>query len=447
MERVIMSRIPRSKPVTIKVDAWFISIFSMLFWSYHYTALEILHISSTMILGIELLAVIIPMILTARLEVAYITPLLFWQIFWCATMFNNYYVQSSSYSRPVAFLLVLLLAYGLQFSDQWYRAIIKCVLFFSWEHFILGWLFLLCSPLYRSLIVPLFARDLRPRLLEYHNSRIIVGLCEHYSTSGVYFALACIACFSIWLYDRMNVKKIVALLLMVISLLMTQKRGPLAFMFLSLFLVFLTVNKINAKLVVRGIIALFALVICFLILAQQFPELAIVFERFHMDSGSDLLNGRGELYELALNMFRENPVMGSGWGQYRMYTRLHMGKGLNSTVEFSAHNIYLQVFAEIGIVGGIAFVILLMGGVLITRFVLKKHVAHHAEEKEEGIALCFSLGMQLFFILYGISGNPIYDPQCFIPYFMSLAIPFSVSFRYRHRIEKRRWRGEKPKKL
>ena len=34
----------------------------------------------------------------------------------------------------------------------------------------------------------------------------------------------------------------------------------------------------------------------------------------------------------------------------------------------------------------------------------------------------FSLAMQIFFILYGFTGNPLYDREMFVPYFIACAI-------------------------
>ena len=34
----------------------------------------------------------------------------------------------------------------------------------------------------------------------------------------------------------------------------------------------------------------------------------------------------------------------------------------------------------------------------------------------------FSLAMQIFFLLYGFTGNPLYDREMFVPYFIACAI-------------------------
>ena len=33
---------------------------------------------------------------------------------------------------------------------------------------------------------------------------------------------------------------------------------------------------------------------------------------------------------------------------------------------------------------------------------------------------------QIFFLVYCFSGNPLYDPQCYIPYFMSCVGVFAI---------------------
>ena len=40
--------------------------------------------------------------------------------------------------------------------------------------------------------------------------------------------------------------------------------------------------------------------------------------------------------------------------------------------------------------------------------------------------LVVSLAIQLFFLLYGITGNPLYDKEMFVPYFLACAITWNI---------------------
>lgn len=74
------------------------------------------------------------------------------------------------------------------------------------------------------------------------------------------------------------------------------------------------------------------------------------------------IQGRTSENLVALNMFRDNPILGVGIGNYNTYYLSYSRKlGLDSRLQNrSAHNLYLEVAAERGVVGLIVF-----GGIVI----------------------------------------------------------------------------------
>jgi len=73
-----------------------------------------------------------------------------------------------------------------------------------------------------------------------------------------------------------------------------------------------------------------------------------VLERFREDA----LAVRGEIWRATLRMIGEHPVFGVGLGAFAtVYPRYDASPGLRYTAE--AHNDYLQLLAEVGIVGGL----------------------------------------------------------------------------------------------
>jgi O-antigen ligase len=75
----------------------------------------------------------------------------------------------------------------------------------------------------------------------------------------------------------------------------------------------------------------------------------------------DPTTGRAHFWSVTLDMIKANPVVGTGLGAYGvMYTRYDTRNGLFRLEQ--AHNDYLQVFSDAGVVGGalaLAFVVLL----------------------------------------------------------------------------------------
>jgi hypothetical protein len=79
-------------------------------------------------------------------------------------------------------------------------------------------------------------------------------------------------------------------------------------------------------------------------------------EHFTEFSGS----GRDEFWRVAIDAFDEDPVLGHGAGTYRISWHLLRD---NSVTNLDAHSLYLQAFAELGVVGGL--LVLAMIGTLL----------------------------------------------------------------------------------
>ena len=75
-------------------------------------------------------------------------------------------------------------------------------------------------------------------------------------------------------------------------------------------------------------------------------------------------SGRDEFWRVAVDAFDEKPLLGDGAGTYRLSWHLLRH---NSVDNLDAHSLYLQAFAELGIVGGV-LLLAMMGTLLWTGF-------------------------------------------------------------------------------
>ena len=82
------------------------------------------------------------------------------------------------------------------------------------------------------------------------------------------------------------------------------------------------------------------------------------------------------------------------------------------------HNVYIQLLCETGIVG----FLIIIGLMIIILHKTYKLIDYHKKNKTMLPSLLFSLGYQIFFLLYCMSGNPLYDPQCYVLYFVVIGI-------------------------
>src|SRR6266478_3639304 len=129
------------------------------------------------------------------------------------------------------------------------------------------------------------------------------------------------------------------------ALYLTQSRGGLvAYGALSLVCIWYLTPKFSTRL---GIVLLIVLLV-----AIAVPSLTQHSERLlNVDEETQL--SRIALWEAARLTFLEHPILGTGYGNYRMYNADITGGLLD------AHNLYLQYLAEIGIIGSLTFIALM----------------------------------------------------------------------------------------
>jgi O-antigen ligase len=92
-----------------------------------------------------------------------------------------------------------------------------------------------------------------------------------------------------------------------------------------------------------------------------------------------------------------------------------------------AHNVYLQLLAEVGILGFLIFIFIFLYS-LIKTISLFRNIGNNEIHLTDDYHyyLSFSLAMQVYFLVYCLSGNPLYDAQVFYPYVVACAISYSI---------------------
>jgi O-antigen ligase len=119
-------------------------------------------------------------------------------------------------------------------------------------------------------------------------------------------------------------------------------------------------RRLVRAVLLRGAMALgLAIALCLGALALGGPD---VFSRLlGTASFEDPTTGRGHFWRVTLEVIKHHPVIGSGLGSLGViYTRYDSGHGLYRLEQ--AHNDYLQILSDAGIVGGLlgaAFVVIL----------------------------------------------------------------------------------------
>lgn len=291
--------------------------------------------------------------------------------------------------------------------------------------FSLGSVIYLCFPgFYRSAILPAFTGSSQyGRLVRWtrRTSYLIVpGFTNQTSFTACFFiyGIGYILCrysrgrrFTAWEYGL--------LFLFTVCLVLTNKRAHFLFTMLALMSVFyLSASKEQRgyRLIRMAALLIAAAVVLYILVSTVdigvFKKIRTMF--VHLSNDEDIASGRGELGVLAIKYFLKKPLFGIGWDGFMTIPELE--------VPIQVHNIYLELLCETGIIGFSVMVFFFFWS-----FRAAVRSCRYYANGPEAAAARFCLFIQTFFLLYGLTGNPLYDPPYFIPYFLVCAFSFAFS--------------------
>ena len=216
--------------------------------------------------------------------------------------------------------------------------------------------------------------------------------------------------------NKISKFKFISLILMVIALCCTGKR-MLFLIFILILFIFIIFN-LNKKYVKKYIQIIPIVVLILTIIFTLVPNTTTVFERFtNNDKNNNTIDSRSdEFWTYTFKMFNEKPMLGYGINTFIPYI-----KNFRTTSIYNAHNIYFQILGETGIIGFLIFSSLLISNIIHTLKLLKKYKNTSIKE-----ILNFSLGIQILLILYGITGNTLYEFSQITIYLLTIAINCNI---------------------
>lgn len=321
--------------------------------------------------------------------------------------------------------MTLCFFYSLRLEN--YRKGMKLMVGFA-VFYALGVLLQKLAPILYEAVLLLFPSAIKKNLK--------VGFSGNGAFSAAYIVSGIIA--SLALADgRRKPRKWILPAFLFFALLYTGKRGHVLFMVLALLLCYL--------LPVRGVkkfkrywyifIALLAVLAVMLALGDFLARIPFVGEIVEtvngVLAGEDVTSSRSSLFAWAWLLFLRNPLLGIGWGNFRTTT----AGNATYSAELDTHNIYLQLLCETGIIGFVFFILVF---ILFWRAAQKDYCTLMRTPEGQASpwrkALYFSLLYQSFFLLYGLTGNPLYDQHNQIMYLFACSIVMAYRYLNRRRI-------------
>jgi O-antigen ligase len=251
------------------------------------------------------------------------------------------------------------------------------------------------------------------------------GFTAHYSTNAIYLALGAIGSFCCSLKHR-SIRWKVAFVLTLFALILTTKRAHLGFGAVALIVAYYVYgSKYKATVTGKVLIGASVLILVFMGAQSYLPDAFEVINRFFDAADDDTLNGRMPFYKLCIQLWLGSPFFGNGWDSYTQYfNSVYVGKytALGDS-SMDAHNVYLQILAEQGIVGLTMFLIAVVSCLVSCIFSLVKINKLDCCESVymQRVLMTGTISVQVFFLLYCLTGNPLYDMQMYVPWLLSCA--------------------------
>jgi len=222
--------------------------------------------------------------------------------------------------------------------------------------------------------------------------------------------------------------------LLFLSLFMAGERSHLVFMFVALIITLLFSTELKKFFgqfirITFGIIL--GLIILILIMTtvsfDEDSQIGKVVNRLTgtiegFIAGEDVTSGRVILYDFAFELFNENPIFGVGW---RTYSESSIGV-LNADRASHPHNIYIQLLTELGIIGFLLFLIPVCYTFVKTIKLLLGYSKFFGGNLQWKMLIQFSLYIQTFFLIYGLTGNLLTDRLYLFMYVFAVSITFSA---------------------
>ena len=364
---------------------------------------------------------------------AFVTMILPWIFFMLLFVIpRNQHIVHHNYWSTIRWCLAVIIMIMAALNPTDHKGTMRIILLFSLIHVIATWV-LYFNPLLYERLYKLWGAW--PVGTERNFQVYRAGITNNYArnTIGQIPALLLMAATIIvilltcGMITRYNAGRILAASAVAAAtlgaLFLTAKRSGVLFGTAAIMFGYVTYKykKINiVKIAGLGIAVLFL----FLAASRFVPPLQLIIDRFFELGKDTSTTNRLKMWKLALEMFARKPLIGNGWEsfKYEYYLKLNTRQG--SLYDYlDAHNVYLQVLAETGILGMSLFLVCIGSTFLTTYRVIC------ARDRITGVydkaAALYSFMYQIYFILYCATGNCLYDIT-FIHYTVAAGLMYGV---------------------
>lgn len=298
---------------------------------------------------------------------------------------------------------------------NWYKNGIRIMFIFSCVHTAFTIISYLLPLSFNNIIMPIIPEHIATTISQFMSRDVYPGITNQTGRNAFYISIGIAILFCIFTTHNIKYNRIkyISFALFLLALLLTGKRGHLVANIISMLFVsgFYAKSKGNSS-----FLKLFkvAILLCFIsfVLIFLFPEAAVPFLRFFLKRGGDQTSGRIYLYINAIRLFEQKPILGWGTGVF------------SNLFGIGVHNIYLQLLSENGLIGFVLISLILLINLVHTLKAIRLTLINGQSNSIK--YLLFSLYIQVFFMTYGLTGNPFNDGFILIIYFVASSISYTL---------------------
>ncbi len=251
------------------------------------------------------------------------------------------------------------------------------------------------------------------------------GILGNYQAVGMMMSIACIIFAIDYFQKNKGISNFIGYLMSLACVFVSGKRTFALLAILALIGMFVSTTEKNK--VWKGLKIVLFLLLGMIGLYFMFSPVRELFDRIvQLSSGKNvytMTSGRSGMWDVAMKIFDSNKWFGIGFANFAVYTGAFFNSESWSGL-FLTHNIYYGLLSETGIIGFFIFVSFMLYSLLwsISRFREYKSLLSLDQKR----ILFYSIFVQMWFVLYGFSGNGIYDSnECFF-YITAIAMALSV---------------------
>ena len=336
-----------------------------------------------------------------------------------------------SFRYTIFFTVFILLALILSKFDNWHNTFINSIMFISYIFVIVTIFAYFFNDIYIKIFFNLFSNESKIVMKRFMRNGAQVGLTNQTANNGFLISIGLSLLLAKIGKQKGKIFFYLSILLYILALLMTLKRSFIIANIIAFLFVYYIEYKFSGKKIKKMFLFIFGislLIIILLIIQSFFPIINVMLERFTLSSNlNNFSSGRFSIYSSAIQLFKENPVFGTGinTGAFILDNRLGGWKIQQ------VHNVYIQLLMELGLIGTFIFLFVMILVFLKSYKILKKY---YFVEKEIVYKLKVSIYVQTFWLIYCFFGNPFTTYTFLVTYFLFSAIPMYYIYRFNEEI-------------